>query len=136
MRKYTFSVQWSDEDGEHVGLCAEFPSLSWLEQTPEAALAGIRKIVADTLAELIQSDEPLPEPRTLITRSGRPLIMPTEGEEAAIQRGIEQDPDNPELTAEEIKGMRPFRDWAAEHGISLSEIVIKPTAKPDEPKED
>ena len=39
----TFScrVIWSDEDGEHVGLCAEFPSLSWLAQTPEAALAQV-----------------------------------------------------------------------------------------------
>ena len=27
---YTFRVAWSPEDGEHVGLCAEFPSLSWL----------------------------------------------------------------------------------------------------------
>ena len=39
---FSYRVIWSDEDGEHVGLCAEFPSLSWLAQTPEAALAGIR----------------------------------------------------------------------------------------------
>ncbi|MDQ5918495.1 MAG: hypothetical protein QG660_1608, partial [Pseudomonadota bacterium] len=26
---YTYRVTWSAEDGEHVGLCAEFPSLSW-----------------------------------------------------------------------------------------------------------
>lgn len=34
---YTYRVTWSAEDGEHVGLCAEFPSLSWLAKTPEAA---------------------------------------------------------------------------------------------------
>ena len=44
---YTYRVTWSEEDGEHVGLCAEFPSLSWLASTPEAALRGIRKLVAD-----------------------------------------------------------------------------------------
>lgn len=26
--RYTYSVTWSDEDGEYVGLCTEFPSLS------------------------------------------------------------------------------------------------------------
>ena len=35
---FTYRVTWSAEDGEHVGLCAEFPSLSWLAKTPEAAL--------------------------------------------------------------------------------------------------
>jgi len=27
---YTYRVTWSSYDNEHVGLCAEFPSLSWL----------------------------------------------------------------------------------------------------------
>ena len=40
--RYTYRVTWSEEDQEHVGLCAEFPSLSWLEKNPEKALAGIR----------------------------------------------------------------------------------------------
>jgi hypothetical protein len=44
--RYTYRVTWSKEDGEYVGLCAEFPSLSWLASTPEAALRGIRKVVA------------------------------------------------------------------------------------------
>jgi hypothetical protein len=47
MPDYHYRVRWSDEDGEHVGICDEFPSLSWLEKSPEAALAGIRKVVAE-----------------------------------------------------------------------------------------
>lgn len=31
---YTYRVTWSAEDNEHVGLCAEFPSVSWLAPTP------------------------------------------------------------------------------------------------------
>jgi predicted RNase H-like HicB family nuclease len=27
MDKYTYRVTWAEEDGEYVGLCAEFPSL-------------------------------------------------------------------------------------------------------------
>jgi hypothetical protein len=42
--RYTYRVTWSEEDSEYVGLCAEFPSLSWLEGTPEAALRGIRSL--------------------------------------------------------------------------------------------
>ena len=49
---YTYRVTWSQEDGEHVGLCAEFPSLSWLAATPEAALVGIRKTVTGVVADM------------------------------------------------------------------------------------
>ena len=48
---FTYRVTWSEEDQEYVGLCAEFPSLSWLEKTPEKTLAGIRKLVSETVAE-------------------------------------------------------------------------------------
>jgi len=37
--RYTYRVIWSEEDCEHVGLCAEFPSLSWMARTPEACPA-------------------------------------------------------------------------------------------------
>lgn len=59
---YTYRVTWSAEDGEHVGLCAEFPSLSWLAETPEAALAGIRQLVADVVADLQANGELVPTP--------------------------------------------------------------------------
>ncbi len=41
IKHYTYRVTWSPDDGEHLGLCAEVPSLSWLASTPEAALRGI-----------------------------------------------------------------------------------------------
>jgi predicted RNase H-like HicB family nuclease len=50
--RYTYRVTWSEEDHEYIGLCAEFPSLSWLEKTPEKALAGIRRLVQLTVADL------------------------------------------------------------------------------------
>jgi predicted HicB family RNase H-like nuclease len=59
---YTYRVTWSPEDGEHVGLCAEFPSLSWLADTPDAALSGIRKVVAGVVADLKAGGEHVPEP--------------------------------------------------------------------------
>jgi len=54
-KHYTYRVTWSPEDGEHVGLCAELPSLSWLAKTPEAALSG--EAVPVALAEKNYSGE-------------------------------------------------------------------------------
>lgn len=62
IKHYTYRVTWSTEDGEHVALCAEFPSLSWLAKTPEAALRGIQKVVADAVTDMQASGEAVPEP--------------------------------------------------------------------------
>ncbi len=59
---YTYRVTWSEEDNEHVGLCAEFPSLSWLDATSEGALRGIMKLVRRTVAEMSDKKEAIPEP--------------------------------------------------------------------------
>lgn len=59
---YTYRVSWSPEDGEHVATCAEFPSLSWLAKTPEAALTGVRRLVAEVVADLEANGEPVPPP--------------------------------------------------------------------------
>jgi predicted HicB family RNase H-like nuclease len=59
---YTYRVTWSPEDNEHVGLCAEFPSLSWLARKPDAALTGIRRVVARALADMRSNGEAIPEP--------------------------------------------------------------------------
>ncbi len=59
---YTYRVTWSAEDGEHVGLCSEFPSLSHLDKTPEAALAGIRQLIAEVVTDMEVSGEAVPLP--------------------------------------------------------------------------
>jgi predicted HicB family RNase H-like nuclease len=46
----------------NVGLCAEFPSLSWLATTPEEALAGIRQAITDAVADICTSSKEIPEP--------------------------------------------------------------------------
>jgi len=72
--RYTYRVTWSAEDREYVGLCAEFPSLSWLARTPEAALKGIRKVVAEVVTELQGRGEPAPEPIASRQYSGKFLV--------------------------------------------------------------
>jgi hypothetical protein len=43
-------------------LCAEFPSLSWLDETPDKALEGIRKVVSEAVADMRENKEDVPEP--------------------------------------------------------------------------
>jgi predicted HicB family RNase H-like nuclease len=71
---YTYRVTWSDDDKEYVGLCAEFPSLSWLAVSPEAALKGIRRVVADVVKDMIKNGEPVSEPIATKRYSGKFLV--------------------------------------------------------------
>ena len=59
---YTYRVTWSPEDQEHAGLCAEFPSLSWLAASPCEALDGIRKLVGEVLEDMAAAGERPPAP--------------------------------------------------------------------------
>lgn len=97
--RFTYRVTWSEEDREHVGLCMEFPSLSWLASTPEAALGGIRKLVAEVVADLKKQGEAVPEPVATRHFSGRFLVRVP----PAVHRN---------LTVE-----------AAEAGVSLNRLV-------------
>lgn len=97
--QYTYRVTWSPEDGEHVGLCAEFPSLSWLAPTPEEALAGIRKVVRASVRDIEASGAEAPVPLAVKHYSGefRVRIPPEVHRSLAVQ--------------------------AAEQGVSLNRLV-------------
>jgi predicted HicB family RNase H-like nuclease len=69
--RYTYRVTWSEEDNEYVGLCIEYPSLSWLAPTPQGALEGIRQVVADVVADMEANEEGVPEPIALRPYSGK-----------------------------------------------------------------
>lgn len=72
--RYTYRVTWSEEDEEYVGLCAEFSSLSWLAASPEDALAGIRSVVAEVVADMQANGEPVPEPIATRRYSGHFMV--------------------------------------------------------------
>ena|GEM_PF-76337 len=73
--RYTYRVTWAEEDKECVGLCVEFPSLSWLASTPEAALEGIRRVTAEVVAGLDASGEFVPEPIAVRQYSGKFVVQ-------------------------------------------------------------
>ncbi len=72
--KYTYRVMWSEEDGEFVGLCAEFPSLSWLAASPEEALKGIRTAVRKCVKDMAAIGEEVPEAISIKNYSGKFMV--------------------------------------------------------------
>ena len=72
--RYTYRVTWSEEDDEYVGLCVEFPSLSWLASAPETALEGIRQVVAEVVADMKAGGELVPEPIAVRQYSGKFMV--------------------------------------------------------------
>jgi len=74
---YTYTVTWSDEDKKYVGLCAEFPSLSWLADSQAKALLGIKKIVAEVIDDMTSNGEPIPAPLATSRYSGKFIVRLT-----------------------------------------------------------
>jgi predicted HicB family RNase H-like nuclease len=72
--RYTYKIIWSEEDMEYVGLCVEFPSLSWLADSQENALKGIRKVVEEVIKDMRDSGESPPLPLSRRKFSGKFMV--------------------------------------------------------------
>ncbi|WP_144755361.1 type II toxin-antitoxin system HicB family antitoxin [Bartonella saheliensis] len=68
---YTYRVLWSQEDGEYIGLCAEFPSLSWLASQAEKALKGIMDLVSEVVEDMQCNGEEIPIPLSHVKYTGK-----------------------------------------------------------------
>ncbi len=68
---YTYRVTWSEDDKEYVGLCAEFPSLSHLDDSHINAMQGILGLVQDVVEDMHASGETVPVPLSEKHYSGK-----------------------------------------------------------------
>ncbi|MEY2832516.1 MAG: hypothetical protein RLZZ574_1774 [Cyanobacteriota bacterium] len=68
---YAYRVIWSTEDEEFVGLCAEYPSLSYIDEDRIAALNGITKLVNNVVLDMAENGEKVPEPISERQYSGK-----------------------------------------------------------------
>lgn len=84
---YAYRVQWSVEDGEYVGTCAEFPGLSWLDESPAATLNGIQQVVREAVADMEANGETAPKPYANRKYSGRFMVRipPAEHRKLALE---------------------------------------------------
>lgn len=91
LEHYMYRVTWSPEDRGYVGLCAKFPSLSWLAETSDQAFAGIPELVAGCVADMQGAGEPVPEPLADRTYSGKFMVrVPREIHRALAIRAAEE----------------------------------------------
>ena len=98
-KQYAYRVIWSEEDQKFVGLCAEFPSLSWIDEDQEKALQGIVALIRNTITDMQAGGKAVPEPLALQKYSGKFIVRTT-----------------PELH-------RQLAMQAAEGGVSLNRLV-------------
>ena len=88
---YTYRVTWSVEDDEYIGICVEFPSLSWLASSPDEAFSGIRQLVSGCLEDMRSTGETPPEPIADRSYSGRFMVrVPSEVHRALALRAAEE----------------------------------------------
>ena len=71
---YTYRITWSPEDGEFVGLCTEFPLLSWLEPEQDKAFLGIHNLIKECVEDMLSNGEIPPEPLSDRTYSGKFVV--------------------------------------------------------------
>ncbi|MCI1674584.1 MAG: type II toxin-antitoxin system HicB family antitoxin [Bifidobacterium tibiigranuli] len=62
VRRYTYRIQWSDEDGEYAATVLEFPGLSWLASNELEALQGLHMVVEEAVKDLQEDGERVPTP--------------------------------------------------------------------------
>lgn len=87
---YTYRVTWSAEDGEYLGLCLEFPLLSWLAEGAEEAFSGIRDLVRGILADMESTGETPPAPLAERRYSGRFVVrLPPEVHRSLVLQAAE-----------------------------------------------
>lgn len=70
-KHYTYRVTWSEDDKEYVGLCAEFPSLSHLDDSHINAMQGILGLVKNVVEDMQESGETVPVPLSEKHYSGK-----------------------------------------------------------------
>lgn len=88
---YTYRITWSSEDAEYAGLCAEFPSLSWLAATPDEAFKGIRSLTSDCVSDMLANGESPPIPLADRAYSGKFVVrVPPEVHRSLAIRAAEE----------------------------------------------
>ena len=62
IKKYTYRIEWSEDDNVHIARCLEFPSLAAHGKTPDKALKEIETVVAESVKWIEEENGIVPDP--------------------------------------------------------------------------
>ena len=60
VEKYTYRVEWSEENGTHIARCTELPSLAAHGERAAEAIIELEKVVLETLKWMEEEGEDIP----------------------------------------------------------------------------
>lgn len=98
--KYTYRVEWSEEDEAHIAICLELPTLKAHGKTMELAIKAIKKVVSGTLKWMKEDKEEIPEPFSMRQFKGNLTLR----------------------TSPEVH--RQLATHAAEQGVSINQYIL------------
>jgi len=49
--QFTIHVKFSEEDSEYVATCDEYPSLSWLDESPAKAFYKLNGLITEAIVD-------------------------------------------------------------------------------------
>ncbi len=75
--RYTYRVEWSEEDGAFVARCLELPSMAAHGQTAAQALEEVQRAVDAAVEWMREEGEAVPEPMRLSSYRGNILFRTT-----------------------------------------------------------
>ncbi|GMO55364.1 MAG: type II toxin-antitoxin system HicB family antitoxin [Treponemataceae bacterium] len=91
IEKYTYRVEWSEDDGVHIARCLEFPSLMAHGNTAGKALLEIEEVVTESIKWMKEENEPIPEPFGLkIFKGNLTLRVPSEIHKKLVIKSAEE----------------------------------------------
>lgn len=74
LNKYSYQIDWSEDDQEYIATCLEFPGLSSIEETQEQALIGLKEVLEESINWLKEEGKEIPEPFSLRKYNGKLLL--------------------------------------------------------------
>ena len=74
---YQYRISREPVNGQYVGTCDQFDFICWIDSTPDAALSGIRRLIADEVQQMLDAGEqpPAPAPDSTATAKSEKQIM-------------------------------------------------------------
>lgn len=60
--RYSYKVQFSEEEKKYVGICEEFPHLEHVNKDATQAMRGIKDLIKHVVSNILDAGDNIPRP--------------------------------------------------------------------------